>query len=499
MAWDIAFDPMMMSRWRKSSLRTRLTILYVALLVLLLTGLGALLYWDVKAFLISSTAVRLRAQAKPVIERWLIDVQAGEAATQFLLSIAANLARDLTSRDTTALILDHNGAVLANGRLLPEEPLPAPVDSEQVARALAGENEITYSVMVGDQHTMVLLIPLRPQPGHPDIVGVAQLNTPLTAVDQILWREQRLIIFGSVLTILLGMAGSFWLTSSALRPLRRMTDACGRIAAGDFSERVNLPHRHSGQTRDEVVQLASAFNDMITRIEDTFASQQRFIADAAHELRTPLTAIKGSLEVLLRGSQDDPTNAKRLTRAMYNEVERLSRLTEQLLDLTQLQNGIILHRSLIDLERWLQEEFMPQAHLLVKESHLELRPGEPTKLYVDPDALKQVLFNLIDNAVQHTSTNGNIQLGWQATASAVNIWVADDGEGIAPVDLPHIFSPFYRGDRSRSRLRGGAGLGLTIVKRIVEAHGGKVRVASTPGEGTCVTLLFPVNPVLSGV
>lgn len=478
---------MKMIRWHERSLRTRLTVLYVALLTLLLSGLGVLFYFDMRTFLFSTTAVRLRAQAKPVIERWLVEAPLDAAGVPSLHPIAENLARDLTSRDTTALILDSDAALLANGRRLPEEPLPAPVDPERMALALAGENEITYAVMVGDQHTMVLLIPLRPQPGHPTILGVAQLNTPLTVVDQLLWREQRLILVGSLLTILLGVAGSFWLTSSALRPLRRMTDACRRIAAGDFSERVNLPYLQSAEAKDEVIQLAGAFNDMITRIENTFAAQQRFIADAAHELRTPLTAIKGTLEVLLRGSQDDPANAKRLLRAMYSETERLSRLAEQLLDLTRLQNGIILHRTSFDLECWLREEFLPQAHLLTRDRRLELQPGGAAVVNADPDALKQVLFNLLDNAVQHTAQGGAIQIGWETTRAVVRVWVADDGEGIPAEDLPHVFAPFYRGDRSRSRLRGGAGLGLTIVQGIVHAHGGQVHVASAPGKGTQVT------------
>lgn len=482
---------MKMTRRHKSSLRTRLTILYVALLAFLLLGLGLLLYFDVRAFLISSTAVRLRAQAKPVIERWLAELPPDVPAAEVLPSIAAGLARDLTSRDTTALVFGRDGTLLANGRRLPEEPIPAPVDPERLAAALAGDNEITYSIMVDQQHTLVLLIPLRLQPGHPTIVGVAQLNTPLTTIDQIVWREQRLIFLGSLLTILLGTIGSFWLTTSALRPLHRMIDACRRIAAGDFSERINLPHSSDAPIKDEVAQLANAFNEMITRIEDTFAAQQRFIADAAHELRTPLTAIKGSLEVLLRGSQDDPADAKRLIRAMYGEVERLNRLAEQLLDLTRLQNGLILRRTSLNLKQWLQEEFLPQARLLARDRELELLSGPPAQINADPDALKQILFNLIDNAAQHTAPQGKIQLGWEIAPPLVKLWVADDGEGIAPEDLAQVWAPFYRGDRSRSRLRGGAGLGLTIVRSLVHAHGGQVQIQSTPGEGTCVT--FTLN------
>ncbi len=488
---------MKMIRWRESSLRTRLTVLYVALLTLLLSGLGVLFYFDMRTFLFSTTAVRLRAQAKPVIERWIAEFHLNIPNIQLSKPIAEELARDLTSRDTTALIIDRQKALLANGRRLPEEPEPAPIDPDKLALALSGENEITYNEMVGKQYTMVLLIPLRPQPGHSEIFGVVQLNTPITTINEILWREQRVIIVASIVTILLGVAGSFWLTSSALRPLRRMTDACRRIAAGDFSERVNLPYPQNAEAKDEVIQLAGAFNDMITRIENTFAAQQRFIADAAHELRTPLTAIRGSLEVLLRGSQDDPTSAKRLIRAMYSETERLNRLAEQLLDLTRLQNGIILRRISLDVERWLREEFLPQAHLLTRDRRLELQPGGAAVVNADPDALKQVLFNLLDNAVQHTTSDGVIQIGWETTHTVVKIWVKDEGEGIDSEDLPHIFAPFYRGDRSRSRLRGGAGLGLTIVQSIVHAHGGRVHVASAPGKGTQVTFTLECIQSLS--
>ncbi len=496
------FGQKIRNRWNNLSLQVRLTLLYVGLLASLLCPLGGILYLDTRRFLYASTALRLRAQAKPVIERWLASGIPSETSPtsptlpvaapstrqlQELTTIAAGLARALTSRDTTALVLDGDARVLANGRLLPEEPIPAPPDPTYTTRALAGENEVTYITTVADQRTLVLLIPLRPAPGSPEVLGLVQLSTLLALIDQILWRQRLLIAGGTLMTIIAGTLGGLWLTSSALAPLRRMIVTSRRIAAGDLSQRVDLP-RHT----DEVGQLAASFDDMVARIEAAFATQRRFVADAAHELRTPLTALQGSLEVLLRGSQDDPAAAARLTQGMYREVTRLSRLAEQLLDLSRLNTPTPLHQQQIALAPFL-EEFAQQARLLAHERQVILEPGEPGTLYADPDMLKQMLFNLVDNAQQHTQEGGAIRLGWRVLPNAVEIRVADDGEGIAEEDLPHIFEPFYRGIRSRSRRRGGTGLGLALVRAITEAHGGQVEVSSQPDQGACFTITLPTN------
>ncbi len=504
-------------RWNDLPLRYKLTLLYVGLLAVLLCVLGVALYLDTAHFLVHTTAVRLRAQAKPVIEHWLPGWAAGEegpsppvpgptppagapgppgppvpappgdkaAIASSLDGIAAQLSRALTSRDTTALVLDADGKLLASGRQLPEEPLPAPPDSTYVSRALAGENEVTYTTNVDGVRSLVLLIPLRHAPGEGEVVGVVELTTPLALIDAVLWRQRLLIGLGIVLTLVLGTLGGLWITRSALTPLQRMISTCRRIAAGDLSQRVNLPAR-----RDEVGQLASAFDNMVAQIERTFAAQKRFVAAAAHELRTPLTALRGSLEVLLRGAQDDPSAAARLVQGMYREVTRLVRLAEQLLDITRLDSPVIIHRQPVDVARFFTG-FLDQARRLAGERTVTLTPGGDVTVSADPDALKQVLFNLVDNAVKHTSPDDRIEIGWEVGEDEVAIWVADDGAGIAPDDLPHVFEPFYRGDRSRSRRQGGAGLGLSLARAVVEAHGGTIEVESGLNVGTRVTLRLP--------
>ncbi|NPA93287.1 MAG: HAMP domain-containing protein [Chloroflexi bacterium] len=473
-----------MKAWRDLPLHWRLSLMYVGLMALLLTALGFAFSWETERFLLETTTSRLRAQAKPVIARWTNALptpltQEGLAAT------AQHLAQDLTSKDTAALILDAQGQPLATGRRLPEEPPSPPPDPQAVARALQGENEVDLITTFNGQRTLVVLIPWRRAPGSAEILGVIQLSTSLAGLQKVLWHQRLWLILGGAAVLLLGALGSLWMTHAALQPLRQMASTCQRIAQGDLSQRLNLP-----QQNDEIGQLAQAFDHMVAQLEASFAAQRRFVANAAHELRTPLTAIQGSLEVLLRGAQDDPAAAARLTQSMYREVTRLTRLSEQLLDLTRVETTTALHKQPVALDAFFQE-FLPQAQLLAHNRTVRLEPGPAITVEADADALKEILFNLVDNAVQHTAEGGHITLGWQATDNQVHLWVADDGEGIAPEDLPHIFEPFYRGDTSRSRRWGGTGLGLALVKTLVEAHGGQVVVSSQPGQGARFTVILP--------
>jgi signal transduction histidine kinase len=456
--------------------------LTVGLLASLLGTLGSGLYLSLRKFLLDSTALRVRAQAKPVIERQFTQNNRND-----LDASAADLGHALTSRDTTATIFDHRGHLLAIGRRLPEEPLAASPRPDYLARALAGEKEITYTTLQPEHRAQVTLIPVLPAPTAREVLGVVQLTTPLTQVDQILSRQRRMIGLGIVVTLGLGIVGELVLTRSSLAPLRRMNDTIHRMAAGDLSQRLQLPH-----TRDEVGQLAMAFDHMAGNIETAFASQSRFVSAAAHELRTPLTALQGSLEVLQHGSQDDPAAARALLQGMHREVVRLNRLTDQLLALTRLDAPEALHTRRFNLADFL-DDVIQQVRFLIGERQLHIERGPSVELEADPDLRTQVLFNLIDNAVQHTDPHGTLELGWQVTGPNVVLWVKDDGAGIAPDDLPHIFEPFYRGDRSRSRRQGGSGLGLAIVQTIVTAHGGQIEVDSQLGQGSCFTITLPAQ------
>jgi two-component system, OmpR family, sensor kinase len=470
----------MRNLWRNSSLGSRLTALSVGLLAALLGTVGSVLYLNLRRFLLDSTALRMRAQAKPVIERHL--VQPGS-----LQEIASAFSQALTSRDTTATLFDRHGQLLADGRRLPEEPEAARPQPELLQRALAGEKEITYTQPVSGKRSLVALVPLKPGPHSEQINGVVQLTTPLAQVDQILARQRWTLGLGMVITIGLGVIGELWLTRTSLQPLKRVIETIRQIAAGDLSRRVQLP-----RSEDEVGQLAAAFDQMAGNLQTTFDSQARFVSAAAHELRTPLTALSGSIDVLQRGAQDDPATMRSLLLGMQHEVRRLNQLTEQLLSLTRTDHAAALDLQRVDVGAFLAGIKQKVLHLVGKRS-FTLIQGPDVSLLADPDMLTQVLLNLIDNAVQHSGPESQIETGWKTSGKAVLLWVEDDGEGIAAEDLPHIFEAFYRGDRSRSRRQGGTGLGLSIVQGIVQAHRGSIQVTSRPREGTRFEIFLPVQ------
>ena len=485
-----------MKRYRDLPLRVRLTLLYVALFSILLLVLTGVSYLDIRHFLIANLTSQLEAQAKPAVEQWQrttvgpavgvpgptlpphLQPSPGEESAP---AGAKELARNLSTVSTMALVLDRQGNVVAASGKQANNVKP---DTPCYEKAVAQGQRATCVVKVGGDRYLALAIPLR-RTVTGETVGVAEIATSLRPVDRILGRQKFVLGAGFGALLLLGTILGLWLTTSALKPLNDMVDTCHRIAAGDLSQRVDLPRQ-----KDEIGKLAAAFDDMVRQLESAFEAQEAFIASAAHELRTPLAAIQGSLEVLLRGALDDPPNAHRLTQSMYREVTRLFRLCDQLLDLSRLRSAESIHRNDVDLQAFF-DEFVYQAKFLVQERQFSLVAGPAVTVSLDADALKQVLFNLIDNAVQHTAEGGEIRVGWQAGNDGVRIFVEDDGEGILPQDLPHVFEPFYRGDRSRSRRRGGTGLGLTLSKKLVEAHGGRITVVSKPGDGAKFRITLP--------
>ncbi|PMP77446.1 MAG: HAMP domain-containing histidine kinase [Chloroflexus aggregans] len=468
--------------WNRLSLRQRLALLYSSLLALLLGVLGFGFYIDIRRFLVSSTELRIRAQAKPVIEQYIF---AQTDPVTVLPQIAVQLSRDLTSRDTTALVFDREGHLLADGRRLPEEPAAMPVDPDYLVQALAGHNDITVIQLVGEQRMFSLLIPLRSEPGAAEVFGVVQMSTPLAPIEEMLQRQSVIIVASEMVILVVGSIIGYWLTSSTLRPLRDLIDACRNIARGNLRQRVSVISPY-----DEVGQLTAAFDEMVEQLEQNFQAQRRFIADAAHEMRTPLTALRSGLEVLLRGAQDDPQTAFCLIQNMHRDVVRLCNVSEQLLDQARYESGRALSFQAVAIAD-VMAEFVAQARLLAGERTLVLEPGPVVEVMLDVDGIKQALFHLIDNAIQHTTPQGEIRLGWSVERGVVQFWVADNGEGIAEADLPHVFTPFYRGNRSRSRRTGGTGLGLTLVQSVARAHGGEVTITSRLREGTRVVIAIP--------
>ncbi|MGA9349260.1 MAG: HAMP domain-containing sensor histidine kinase [Anaerolineae bacterium] len=301
------------------------------------------------------------------------------------------------------------------------------------------------------------------------------------------------------MTLAISIILALLIARSIAKPLRRMTAATEEIARGNYDQTLDIT------SSDEVGRLAASFNTMAREVKASRQAQRDFVANVSHELKTPLTSIQGFSQAILDGTADDELNRYRAVEIISGEANRMSRLVGELLDLARIESGQIeMIREPVDLAKILGvsvEKFAPRA----AEGNIELELDTPDlpPLTGDKDRLAQVFTNLLDNALKHTPSTGKVTIKAQEVkekprkreiiASMVEIAVTDTGPGIPPEDLEHIFERFYQVDKSRAGKDRGIGLGLTIAKQIVEAHGGKIIVESVVGLGTRFTITLPIE------
>jgi signal transduction histidine kinase len=231
---------------------------------------------------------------------------------------------------------------------------------------------------------------------------------------------------------------------------------------------------------------------MLDRLEELFGKQRRFTGDISHELRSPLTTILGNLSLLRRAKNLPEEEQREMLDEMYSEAERMHRLISDLLLLSQADSGLAINRAPVELDTLLLESYRMAKRRAGDRLDIHLTHEDQAVVMGDADRLRQVLDNLINNAIRYTPEGGCIELSLHCLGDEAVITIADTGQGIAPEDLPHIFDRFYRADKARTRAAGGTGLGLSIVKWIVDAHNGRIEVESTPGEGSVFHIYLPV-------
>jgi two-component system sensor histidine kinase BaeS len=339
------------------------------------------------------------------------------------------------------------------------------------------ENGIPVTIRYADDDRAVgYLLPA------PQASTVAGLDAPqaqfLARVRTSLWAAALAALAAALIIGLL-------LFRSIIAPLGRLTTASRAIAEGDLSARAPV------QGRDEVAQLADAFNHMAESLSHAEEARQSQTADVAHELRTPLTVLQGTLEAMVDGVF--PTDQENLLVAL-GQVQTLIRLVEDLRVLALADAGQLhLHTAALDLEpfvREIVEAHRPQAQARTINLALEAPPNLPQVL-IDRDRVAQVLGNLLSNALRYVPEGGHVVVRVKDQGQEVAVSVADDGPGVRPEDLPRLFERFWRGDPARQRATGGSGLGLAIARHIVGAHGGHIWAELTPGGGLTVTFTLP--------
>lgn len=294
------------------------------------------------------------------------------------------------------------------------------------------------------------------------------------------------LIIGSIGAVLLATVAGYLVSALAVRPINQMIALVSRIEASNLDERVEVP-----RGKDEVARLAATFNRMLVRIGRSFEQQTRFVADASHEIRTPLTTIQGYAGLLKRWGKDDPQVLAKAIDVINRESQRLQELTEDLLTLAGLEATVKQTSYWVHPDTVIQdviEEMRPLHPELHFVTHLETEHA----IQVPPVHFKQIMHNLINNAVKYTPAGGEVNVKTKSGPGWVEMTVTDTGKGIPKADLPLIFERFYRVDKARGRKEGGTGLGLAIVKELVDLHEGTLRVKSVLGQGTTFTLRFPV-------
>jgi two-component system sensor histidine kinase BaeS len=286
---------------------------------------------------------------------------------------------------------------------------------------------------------------------------------------------------------------SYFVSRQVVAPIHQLTAASQYIAKGHYDERVQTPGGASREDMDELAQLASSFNQMASKLEQAENLRRQLIGDIAHELRTPLSTIKGSMEGLIDGVLPAENET---FQEVYKEADRLQRLVQDLQDLNRVEAGVVQLKPEPIPVKTLIETARSRLNRQFEEKGVSLSVDIPAPLpevLVDEDRVGQVLLNLAGNALQYTPSGGQVKIAAHIQGDKMLITIADSGIGIDASHLPHIFTRFYRVDKSRSRAGGGSGIGLTIAKHLIEAHGGNIVAESSGvGKGSTFTITLPL-------
>ena len=455
-----------MTRFRfPRGLRARLTLWIAAILIVAVAGSFAVIY--------RGSDRQLRSQLDQDLAT---QVGAFEAALprreerKELQAIVTRYVNHQPFRTSSQLVF----ARLAGGDVVTNEPALI-----AVARAAPPGYSTVNSAQFGQLRLFV-----RRTTGTGKNVTLVGVGGSLAPVERAHESVARTFLVAGLFALLAAALAGYVLASRVSSPVRRMARTATEVNAGDISHRM-------GETSasEEIELLADSFDRMLDRLDDAFARQRSFVSDASHELRTPLTVVRGQLEVLARQPDVSRDDVRRVTRLVSAEIERMERLVDDLLLLAKTEEGSPLDRRPIELRDYVHDVF--DALSLTADRRFELGDVSDVTIEADPDRLAQVIHNLSQNAVVHTSSGGLVRLSAAANGRYVRFAVEDDGPGIPEEERNRIFDRFHRTDYSRARTSGGSGLGLAIARALVQAHGGRIRACESPEGGARVEFDIP--------
>ena len=369
---------------------------------------------------------------------------------------------------------------------------------------------ISHSAVSGMDGLQNYMIKVDPQDGDSPITFNVDPKALFPQFEQEIQETKEAFLLRSVIAttiiILLSSVCTYFLTKKALTPLQKLTSEVSQIQAQNLSTQLAVPN-----SKDEIAQLTSSFNEMLTRLDNAFSTQKQFSANAAHELRTPLAVLQTNLEVFEKKQEPEMVEYRQLFTMIKEQTARLSQLVGTLLDMTNLKS--VPRTDHVSLEELVDEVFCDLDPVAEKAGiSIHFDDSSSQDLYTDvhtPDAsalnnnirnitgsyvlLYRAVYNLVENAIKYNRPNGSVTVSVREQNGQAMILVKDTGIGISPENQKKIFDPFFRVDKSRSRAMGGAGLGLALVDSIAKEHGGTVNVLESSETGSTIALMLPVD------
>ncbi|MFO7952861.1 MAG: ATP-binding protein [Bacillota bacterium] len=461
------------------SIRFRLTATFLVIILAVMVIISIFLYTTLERYHINNLAEHLKRSGRLASE-FLEGHLRGEIDTIRLSSLAENISRQAGAR---VLFIDDQGSVVGDsvrvGGLINQT-----LEQSDVEAALEGEvsSSVAYSERI-DHQIKQMAIPVEDQDGK--IVGVVFLSTSLEDVYQTLADIRIFLFLATILTMAVVGGGSVLLARRFTTPLQELTVAARRISEGKLDQHIEV------QANDEIGRLAEQFNIMAKRLDYYTSNLKKFAADVAHEVRTPLTTMS-LLTKSLKEHDMDKEQQKEFIDDLDEELDRLVALVNDLLELSKLEKEEVEYKK-VTLNHLLQD-IISENHARFARVGLKLDgdiPEQDLVVNAVPLQLRQVMSNLLDNAVNYTSSGGKVTVSLYQEDSEVITAVQDNGPGIPKEDQLYIFERFFRVERARSREGGGTGLGLAIVSEIIAQHNGRVWVESEEGKGSCFYFALP--------
>jgi two-component system, OmpR family, sensor kinase len=473
---------------RSRGLRSQLCLWHAAVMALTLLALAIFTYVLLIRVLHSRADAALIEQADTTARQIAATLYRGSVVGTAEAPVSGFLNNDLRSWGRYLQVIDRQGNIYEKSDGLQSHPLPVSVGA--LRRGLAGQVTLETVTGLGEHPVRVVTVPVRQGERIPFLVLA---GTSLEGVEGALQRAGWVLMILTPSVFLLALVGGWLLVGRALRRVDLLTQTAIEIQSSNLRRRM-APDAPD----DEIGRLSRAFDQMIARLDRSFQQVRQFSADASHELKTPLTAIRGEAEVALM-SDLSTQEYRTAIGSMLESAERMSHVVESLLLLSRADAGQnLLQQGRVGLGG-LVLQVVESVETMAARSQVSVELGEVEDLEVLGDGLwlGQILSNLITNGIKYTLPGGRVTVDLMQKGSEALLTVRDSGIGIPSEHLPHIFDRFYRVDEGRARSVGGAGLGLSITRWAVEAHGGAIEVQSVPGQGSAFQVRLPLSPPAS--